>query len=52
MIQKKANKFSNVSKFRINVFQLKRINLNVLLVKRKISVTIRHIILSNNSNLL
>jgi len=54
LIQEEASKaFSSILKFHINVFYLERITLNaVLLVKRKVFVTIRHVILSNNINLL
>jgi len=41
VIQEEASKFSSISKFCINVFQLERINLSdVLLVKTKVSVII------------
>jgi len=45
MIQEEASKFSSVSKFCIkNVLQRERVNLNnVLLFKKKVSVTIRYV---------
>jgi len=54
LIQKEASKFSSVSKFHINILQLEKVSkyYDVLLIKRKVSVIIRLVILSNNNNLL
>jgi len=47
---REGTKFSNVSKFH-NVLQLNRVNVNDVLIKKKMSVII-HVIKNNNSNLL